>query len=65
MRRFKNGPRPGIANVNKDSQKSWKWSKNPEDYTAEEKKKLILKLVEVAVRSTFEMHVYQWEGIVF
>ena len=61
-RRFKNGTRPGINNVNKNSKNSWKWPKDPEKYSEEEKKKILGKVVEIAVKCTFETHFYQREG---
>ena len=52
-RRFNHGPRPGIDNVNKNSKNSWKWPKDPEKYSEVEKRKILGKVVEIAVRCTF------------
>ena len=61
-RRYKFGQRPGIENVSDESPGAWKWFKAPETYTEEDKRRLLGKLVEVAVRTTFETHFYQWGG---
>ena len=61
-RRFKNGPTPGIDNVNKNSKNSWKLPKDPEKYSIKEKKKILGKVFVIAVKCTFETNFYQWEG---
>ena len=61
-RRFNYGPRPGIDNVNKNSKNCWKWPKDQMKYSEEEKTRLLGKVVEIAVKCTFETNFYQWEG---
>ena len=47
--------------MNKNSRNSWKWPKAPSKYTDEDKRQIIGKEVEIAVRYAFDTHFYQWE----
>ena len=64
-RRCRTGPRPQVDNVSSTSPESWKWHRDPSKYTMEDERRILGKLVEVAVRTTFETHFYQWGGKVF
>ena len=59
VRRYRQGPRPGISNASKSSEGSWRWTRSPNNFTAEKKKKLLGKVVEIATRTTFSTHFYQ------
>ena len=43
----------------------WKWDKHPEEYTELEKKNLIARVMEVAIRTTFKSHFYKWNGHIY
>ena len=62
VRRFNNGPRPGISNASKTSSNSWRWTRSPDTFSEEEKRKLLGKVVEIATVTTFTTHFYQWGG---
>ena len=48
--------------MKESSHESWVWPKSPKHYSDEEKGRLMEKVVEVAVNTTFETHFYQWGG---
>ena len=39
---------------------SWKWYRSPADYSQEDERRLVGKLVQIVVRATFETHFYRW-----
>ena len=43
----------------------WKWPKPPQKFTEEEKRQILGKLVENAVKMTFNSHFYKWEGKIY
>ena len=60
-RRFTGGRPPGITGVKDPMCKfRWKWDKHPEDYTKEEERLILSKVVELAVKTTFQTHFYKW-----
>ena len=69
-RKYKRGTRPGITTKEtagkkkegEEEEKLTKWIFDRVDFTEEEKRKLLGKVIEVAVRTTFRNHVYQFEG---
>ena len=64
-KRFKNGPWPGIDNINKNSKNIRKWLNEPEKNSEAEKRKILGKVVEIAVKCTFETNFYQREGCLY
>ena len=43
----------------------WKWEKPMEEFSEEEKKILMGKVVELMVLETFRTHYYKWGGAIF
>ena len=63
-RKSKKGTRPTIVGVDIEEKVSkWKFLKTT--FTEDEKKELLAKVVEVAVKTTFRNHLYQFEGKMF
>ena len=65
VRRYRTGARPQVENVSDSSPGSWRWYRDPSHYSREDRRRLLGKLVEVAVRTTFETHFYQWGGRIY
>ena len=65
-RRHTNGSRPGITGVTDPmALLRWKWPKPPQKFTEEEKRQILGKLVENAVKMTFNSHFYKWGGKIY
>ena len=70
VRKYKPGTRPGITGAEAMSRKkegaeeenATKWSFRRILFTEKEKKMLLAKVVEIAVKTTFRNHLYQFEG---
>ena len=55
--------RPTIVSIEKDKKTPrWKWAKKIEDYTSEDKKKVLQKVLEIQAKTTFKNHFYRWGG---
>ena len=43
----------------------WKWPKDPQKYSEEEKRRIMGKLVEILIKTTFQTHFYKWNRKIF
>ena len=59
------GSRPTVLTCGDDEKKErWKFFRDPEEYTEKEKKKLMGKVTEILVKTTFQYHCYKWDDSV-
>ena len=71
VRKYRKGTSPGVTSVEAKGKKkegekeeiATKWKFSRTDFTEQEKRELLAKVVEVAVRTTFKLHMYQFEGV--
>ena len=63
--RYRHGPRPSIEIVGAGSEGSWMWPKDPSTYSEKDKRRLLGKVVEISVETTFNTHFYKWSGKVY
>ena len=62
-RRFKYGSRPQISRVMDDEKGDrWKWGRNVDSFSEEEKRTIMGHVVETMVMATFKNHFYKWDG---
>ena len=65
-RKYKYGPRPGITTCgDPDACDKWVWHQDPTRMPPQEQQKVIAKLIEILVITTFETHVYAWGGRIY
>ena len=65
-RRHTQGGRPKIGACKvKDAEEKWIWMKQPDSYTKEERLKVIAKMIQIMVQTTFKSHFYQWGGAIY
>ena len=43
----------------------WKWTKDPKNYSEEDKRRILAKVVEIMTLTTFTTHFYTWKGKIY
>ena len=69
-RKYRRGVTPGVTGKEAKSKKkdgeeeeqATRWTFRRTEFTEEEKRNILAKVVEIAVRTTFRLHMYQFEG---
>ena len=63
VRRKRGGNRPGITGfMDAPTGDIWKWVRDPEQYSPDEKKQVMAEVVRTMVMATFNNHYYKWDG---